>query len=181
MNKTGMRAAVAVLAMAGSWGTVWANSLSDSASANAEATLVTPLTISSDGNMIFGRIGIPSSGSVTASITTAGVQGGSANFVGEQTKSAASFNVSGAPALAYSPTVTFVPSSVTGVSASAFVGKCGSQAEMSLLSGQKLTNCSTDVFGSDSIKLGATLTVTSGASASSAARAGTFTVVVAYN
>lgn len=169
--------AIGAMVMAGG-----AMAVTNTATADATATLVTPLTITKNTNLVFGTLAVPDAtvSSVTLSVDTGGTQAGTANKVGTQTKSAASFTVAGAISLAYTPTITYTTAGTAGVSAAAFVGKCGTGVEASFASGGTLSGCTTDGAGADIIKLGATLTVTSDA-AVGAATAGTLSVIVAYN
>jgi hypothetical protein len=155
----------------------------DNASADTTVTLVTPIQVSKTSDLAFGQVAIPSTGgtATTVAISTGGAQTGTADFVGAQTTTAAVFGVVGQGTLAYTPTITVTDAGATGLSLSAFNGKCGAGSDQALTlgSGTGLTGCAL-AAGADTISVGGTLTVASDAS-SGAATPGAIAVTVAYN
>jgi hypothetical protein len=146
--------------------------------ADATATLIAPITVSTGNALVFGSIVRPASGSVTSIVSTGDARSGTALHSGGG-QTAATLTAAGSGNLAYTPTITYATASTTGVTAASFVGKCGSNAEASFASGGTLSSC-TLASTADTIKIGATLTVASTATLG-ANTAGTFTVTVAYN
>lgn len=155
----------------------------DNASADATATLVSPIEVTKTTDLAFGQLAIPASGATatTAIISTAGAQSGTANTVGTQTVSAAAFGVTGQGTLAYTPTITVTDAALTGLALSAMSGKCsaGSDQAITVASATGLTGCALTT-GADSFTVGGTLTISDTATAG-AKTAGTVAVTVAYN
>jgi hypothetical protein len=169
--------AAATVAMALASQSAWA------ADAPATVSLVSPITVAKTFDLAFGQVAKPSSGSTTKTISLAGARSGTANDVGTQTISAATFNVTGEGELAYTPTITVTSAGVTGLLLSDMIGQCGSVGtgtSLPLTVATGLTGCSL-ASGASVVKVGGTLTIASTATGTNPINVGNINVTVAYN
>jgi hypothetical protein len=150
----------------------------DSATSDAFATIVSPISITHDGNDLeFGTI---ISGAGTVTVTTASVRSFSVAAMnpGDQgaTPTAAVFSVAGQPSYTYSivftnATETLIETGLDTMSAGTFVA--------STLSDGIGATGTLDLSGDDTLNVGATLTVI--AALNTGLYTGSFEVTVAYN
>jgi hypothetical protein len=173
MKKT-LAIALAVAGLAGS-GAAFAQS-ADSASATADSsvTIIRPLTMTKDADLVFGRVVQPRSGSDTVTLANTGNSvstGGSAVVLGGITTSRAVFTVSGEGGQAVGVTI---PSSFN-------LTKGSDSIAVTLLPdvGTSVTlSNALAAAGSKTINVGGSFSLSS--TQASGAYAGTFTVSVAY-
>jgi hypothetical protein len=170
----------AIIAVAMGSQSAWA---ADNATADATVTLVSPVEVAKTTDLAFGQAAIPATGatSTTLIISTGGVQSGTADTVGTQTVTAAEFAVTGQGTFAYTPSITVTDAAVTGLSLSAFKGKCdaGSDQNLTVGSAVGLTGCALTA-GVSTVYVGGTLTIADTATFG-AWTPGTVAVTVAYN
>jgi hypothetical protein len=170
--------AAAVMALASQG--AWAAEATNTATADAKVTLVTPITVAKSTDLVFGRLFIPSSGTTARTIALNGGVTGDAVGVVTQNTSAAVFNVSGTEDLAYTPTVTFVGNPVGDLAVSAVQAQCtGGTVANNITNATGLADCSL-TGGASAVNVGGVLTIPTGATAGTKTL-GTITVVVAYN
>lgn len=173
--------ASAALALTLAGGTAWAAN-TDTATADAKATIITAITVSKTSDLVFGRAAVPTNGAPTTIVlSTANAQSGTADFVSTQTTSNAVFAVAGEGTYAYTPLVTVTQSSEAGLTLSAMKGKCGSGADQSLTIGSAtgLTGCAL-AAGASTVTIGGTLNIAANAG-TGAKTVGAIQVVVSYD
>ena len=141
-----------------------------SATANASATIITPLTITKTADMNFGNIAVGIIGG-TVVLTPAGARSatGDVSFQSIPAGAAAAFNVTGSAGLTYSITLPTLPVPITSG---------GNTMNLTLFTSNPASP-GTLVGGPNPLTVGATLTV--GASQAVGAYTGSFSVTVAYN
>lgn len=143
-----------------------------SATANADAVIVAPISIVKVTDLNFGRIAADSAAS-TVTVNAAGARTSSSPSVliaAGSTPTAATFTITGEPGLSYSHSH---PSTVT------LTGPAGSTAMTATFLPEMSSGGTLDTTGSAAYALGASLAV--GASQMAGAYTGSFSVSVQYN
>lgn len=143
---------------------------SNTATANASASIVTPISISSSGDLKFGQI-VASATQGTVVLTPAGsaTSTGGVTVGNASGRSAAIFTVSGNPNSTYAVTLPQSPVTITSAT----------DATMTVDTFTSSGTGTLDGSGTETITVGATLNV--GASQNAGDYTGQFSVSVAYN
>lgn len=178
MNKQLSKLALALGAVVLSGGVM--AETTDTATADASATVIAPISVAKDTDLVFGTVAKPNTGETkTVVITTAGARDASStsNAVGTQTVSAAGFTVTAA-AYAYTATVSYEAALATGATLGAVVAKCGGAPDTSITAAGTAVTCASDVTA---LKVGGTLSLTDTVATGPLSKGDAITVVVAYD
>jgi hypothetical protein len=157
-------------------------SASSHASATLTATVETPVTISNQTGLNFGRFAAPLDGAVTVIVDAAsGARSGTADLVGVLSDGAAAFSVARANSLAYTATITYngTQDAVgTGLTLSDVTASCAGGSTIAI--GASGGNISCAGSGTtDTLRVGGRLTI--GTNAVTTTATGFVTATVAYN
>lgn len=152
------------------------------ASATLSATIETPITITNQTGLNFGRFAAPLDGAVTVVVDAAsGARSGTADLIGSVADGAAAFSVTRANSLAYTATITF-NGAQNGVGAGLTLGdvtaSCAGTVTTPIGSSGGGISCAGSGT-SDTLRVGGTLTV--GTNAVTTMVVGFVTATVAYN
>jgi Domain of unknown function (DUF4402) len=150
---------------------------SSSASASASATIIQPIAIAKTADLVFGNLAVGATGGTVAISTANAVTiGGAGNAISQPTNgsgnpAAAGFTVTGESGMTYAislpvdGTVTLADAAAHTMSVNAFTSNVGATGTLT--------------GGTQTLKVGATLTV--GNSQAAGTYSGSFSVTVAYN
>lgn len=173
-KKTTMKNSIKIMAVALMLGIAVQANAQETADATASATVVAPIAITKAADMLFGNISDAGSGGTVVLATDNGrTSTGTVQLPTGGTVNAASFTVTGEADYAYTFSVPAGTYDIeTGVAGAGEVMSIGTWTENST---------GTLTGGSETVSLGATLTVVAGQVAGAYANATPFTVSVIYN
>lgn len=167
-------------------GQVMAVPTSDTASAEATATIIAPISITNESGLRFGQVARPNSTQTKTIIIKTDDQRDAASTsdaVGTQVVGAASFTITAAANLAYTAEVSYEEDIATGATLSNVQAKCGAGLDTPiLLAGGTNVSCeAAQDETTNTLKIGGTLTLTDQVAEGEMQKVAAITVTVAYD